>query len=219
MSTSSVTRPYRGVPASDRAAARRDALMQAGLQVFDSDGWSALSARRVCEVAGLTRRYFYESFESLDALVAAIFVSITAEVSTAIRASITQSAEDPGLGFGERLNRAAVAAFAALVEPPVKGRFLVAAQRAGGAVSPHRVAALRELESLLGTTLSATRQGADALDPTDVSIAARMVIGAMLALVESWLEGDVPLSRDEVIARTATAAVAIVEALTAGAGG
>ncbi|MFE4369297.1 hypothetical protein ACFRMN_13895 [Streptomyces sp. NPDC056835] len=45
-----------------------------------------------------------------------------------------------------------------------------------------------------------------------------MVVGAMLALTESWLEGNVPLSRDEVTARAVAAAVAIIEALGGGTG-
>ncbi|MFG3365358.1 hypothetical protein ACGF0K_10290 [Streptomyces sp. NPDC048156] len=50
------------------------------------------------------------------------------------------------------------------------------------------------------------------------AIAARRVVGAILARVESRLEGNVDLSREEVSARAVTAAVAIVEALGGGAG-
>jgi hypothetical protein len=74
------------------------------------------------------------------------------------------------------------------------------------------------------------RQGLDAETllkslPTvgaDAPIAARMVVGAMLALVESWvesrLEGNVPLSQDEVSDRVVAAAVGIIEALGGGTG-
>jgi len=81
MSDSSLVRPYRGVAADDRIAARRSALMDAALEVFAADGWAALSARRVCEQAGLTRRYFYESFDDIDALIGAVFDRVADEVS------------------------------------------------------------------------------------------------------------------------------------------
>jgi len=208
MSASSVARPYRGIAASERVASRREALMRAGLDVFDTEGWSALSARRVCEVAGLTRRYFYESFEDIDQLVAAIFVSITGDVTDAIKAAIN----DQALGFGARVERA-VAAGLATLQPPVRGRFLVAAQRGCGPVDPHRTAVLDDLMSLVGSALFVNQEGTRQIEPADSSIALRMVVGAVLALVDGWFEGDVKLSRGDVSSRAATAAVAIIEAL------
>ena len=209
MSASSVARPYRGIAANDRVASRRDALMQAGLHVFDTEGWSALSARRVCEAAGLTRRYFYESFQDLDALVAAIFVSITGEVTAAIRATI----KDEALTLEERMERA-VAAGMATLDPLVKGRFLVAAQRAGGSVTLHRAAVHDEMAMLVRRALCATHQGRQRpIEPADAAIAARMALGAVLALLDCWFEGEVQLSSAEVSSRAATAAIAIFEAL------
>ncbi|MET8824299.1 TetR/AcrR family transcriptional regulator [Streptomyces sp. NPDC004610] len=88
--------------------------MRAGPEVFDTEGWSALSARRVCETAGLTRRYFYESFASPDALIAAIFVSITGGISTAIKASVDDEPESRARDFGARMHQAGAAALAVL---------------------------------------------------------------------------------------------------------
>ncbi|MET8824300.1 hypothetical protein ABZX40_07020 [Streptomyces sp. NPDC004610] len=43
----------------------------------------------------------------------------------------------------------------------------------------------------------ATQEGSRPIAPADASIAARMVVGAVLALAESRLEGKVPLSGEE----------------------
>lgn len=52
-------------------------------------GWAALSARRICEQAGLTRRYFYESFDDLDALLGAAFDRITGPVTQAVGEAVS----------------------------------------------------------------------------------------------------------------------------------
>ena len=63
-------RPYRGVEAADRLADRRSRLLEAGLTILGSDADpSELTVRGVCRQAGITARYFYESFNDKDDLV------------------------------------------------------------------------------------------------------------------------------------------------------
>src|SRR6266853_1508298 len=104
MPDSSVTRPYRGVAAAD--------------------GWAALSARRVSEQAGLTRRYFYESFDDIDDLIAAAFERISSEARDAVRAAVADGAAP----LPDLVKRAVSAALDVLAVPASKGRFFVVAQ-------------------------------------------------------------------------------------------
>ena len=77
--TDASTRPYKGVPADQRIAERRARLVQAGLELFGTRGIAATRVDDVCAEAGLTKRYFYESFSSLDELaVAAVDEAIAA---------------------------------------------------------------------------------------------------------------------------------------------
>lgn len=69
--TDASTRPYKGVPAEQRIAERRSRLVQAGLERFGTVGIAATRVDDVCAEAGLTKRYFYESFASLDELAVA----------------------------------------------------------------------------------------------------------------------------------------------------
>lgn len=110
--------------------------MQACLDVFDAEGWSALSARRVCEVAGLTGRYFYESFESPDEPIAAIFVPLTQEISTVVKAPVDDEGRRtlPGPQYEPEPHRARRAGRPG--RAAAQGPVLVAAQPAGGAVAP-----------------------------------------------------------------------------------
>jgi len=185
--------------------------MHACLQVFETEGWSALSARRICEVAGLTRRYFYESFDDLDALLAAVYASIAGDAMAATKAA----ANDPTLSFGQRIERAAADSLATL-DPPVRGRFLIAVQQAGGPVGLDRNAVYDDMASLVRSALATSQDGPSSVELADASIAARMVVGAVLALVDGWLNGEVKLSREEVCSRAAAAAIAIIQGLSGG---
>jgi AcrR family transcriptional regulator len=212
MSDSSLIRPYRGVSADDRVASRREALIDAALEVFAAEGWAALSARRVCEQAGLTRRYFYESFEDVDALIGATFERITGEVGTAVRGAIA----DADVPLAELVRRALSAGLDVVATPPSKGRFLGLAQTSGRSIAPYRARALDGLTTLVETALLATRRkGSRRVDTRDARIAALTAVGAVLAIVDSWLGEEIDLSRDEVVSWSVTAAVAIIEAVSA----
>ena len=62
---------WSGVPLEDRQALRREDLIAAGVGLLGSEGGPALTVRAVCKAAGLTERYFYESFGDRDDFVRA----------------------------------------------------------------------------------------------------------------------------------------------------
>ena len=67
-----VTMPFKGVSADDRRTDRRKRLVEAAFDIAGTDGASALGVGHVCRAAGLTKRYFYESFASLAELQSAV---------------------------------------------------------------------------------------------------------------------------------------------------
>jgi len=70
---SELTRPFRGVSAVERQRTRRVQLVDAGYEVFGTNGIAGTTVQQICDEAGLIKRYFYESFASMDELVAAVF--------------------------------------------------------------------------------------------------------------------------------------------------
>ena len=70
-------RSYGGVSADDRLAGRRRRLLDAGLELFGTNGIAATTIADVCAQAGLTKRYFYESFATIDELAGAVFGEVT----------------------------------------------------------------------------------------------------------------------------------------------
>ena len=210
MSDSSVIRPYRGVPADDRIAARREALIDAALEVFAAEGWAGLSARRVCEQAGLTRRYFYESFDGIDALLGALFDRITGEVTAAVRTAAGEGAASRA----EVVERAVSAGLDVVASPPSKGRFLAVAQTAGSTIAEHRARSIDDLAVIVEGALSTDGDGRP-IRSGEARITAIIAVGAILSIIDSWLAQEVDLSREEVVRWSATAAIGIIEAVTA----
>ena len=62
-------RAYGGLAQQDRVAARRARFVEAGIELFGTLGFRGATVRGICAAAGLTDRYFYESFASLEALL------------------------------------------------------------------------------------------------------------------------------------------------------
>jgi AcrR family transcriptional regulator len=92
MTAPTVHRPYRGVTADERRSQRRTAMVEAGLEVFGTIGYAAASVDAVCAQAGLTKRYFYESFDSLETLLVAVYDEATSRVRTQVQAVLETEA-------------------------------------------------------------------------------------------------------------------------------
>ncbi|CAH0307506.1 Fatty acid metabolism regulator protein [Massilia sp. Bi118] len=115
-------RPYRGVSQDERRAQRRSQLIAAAIQVYGERGYRQATVKAVCEAAGLTERYFYESFANSEDLLIASYNAVTYAVFGEIRASGVSS----GATRAERARAMLRAYFAALQRDPRSARvFLV----------------------------------------------------------------------------------------------
>ena len=63
---------YVGLSMKERAAARRKEFTEAGIELFGTRGVAASKVADICRHAGLTERYFYESFDSVEEFVHAV---------------------------------------------------------------------------------------------------------------------------------------------------
>lgn len=66
-------RVYAGENPAERTARRRQQFMDAGLQIFGSTGYRTATVRQLCRQAELTDRYFYESFDTMEDLLIAVY--------------------------------------------------------------------------------------------------------------------------------------------------
>ena len=200
-------RVYGGVQASERSAARRQRLLDAGLDLLGTDGWSATTVRAVCASARLTPRYFYESFADLDALLLAVFDEVTDEVAVRALAAVT-----PPPGDARATARAAIAAgVEVLTDDPRKARVMFAEAMGSEAL------ATRRRETLRGFAMLVAAQGSAFYgigDPADrlVQLSATMLVGGLAEAFAAWLDGGVPATREQLIDECAELFVATGEA-------
>ena len=99
-------RRYGGVSPEERQQLRRDKLIQAGIEKFGTQGYHATTVRDICTAAKLTERYFYESFNSMADLFAAVYADLTRRLKQRALDALAASPLKP-----ELLAQAALRAF------------------------------------------------------------------------------------------------------------
>jgi len=72
----SPSRPYRGVSQEERRESRRRSLIVAAIKVYGELGFRQASVKAICAEAGLTERYFYESFSNGEDLLLAAYHAV-----------------------------------------------------------------------------------------------------------------------------------------------
>ncbi|MFI6359024.1 TetR/AcrR family transcriptional regulator [Streptomyces sp. NPDC050743] len=195
-------RTYGGATAEERASLRRRRLMDSGLELFSSRGYAHTSIRAVLRHAGLKDRYFAESFTSLDDLMAALMRDIYEEQIT--RCADAIATHQP---LRDRA-RSMIDLIAGLpVEDPRKGRVkLTESLGAGPLTARERRLGLQRMSDLVGSLL---REGLHdpRIDPTTLSVA---VVGAVSEMLLSWFNGELCISREELVDQ----ALLLFEAIT-----
>ncbi|WP_082282086.1 TetR/AcrR family transcriptional regulator [Mycobacterium colombiense] len=90
----SAGRVYGGATGEQRIAERRRKLIEAGMNLFGSAGSASVRVKDVVVEAGLTERYFYESFSDLDALFDAVLELANDAVESAVNAAVVYAPDD-----------------------------------------------------------------------------------------------------------------------------
>lgn len=90
-----VGRLYSGMHSSERTTERYGRLVEAGIEIFGTAGYSTARIKTICQRAGLSERYFYESFDSREQLLTAIYDNLS---STLMR-EVVLALEVPGMAL------------------------------------------------------------------------------------------------------------------------
>jgi AcrR family transcriptional regulator len=181
-------RPYRGVSATDRRDQRRQRLIDAGLELFGTRGIAAVGIVDVCAEAGLTKRYFYESFPSIDTLADAVFEHVTGNLVAAVAPAIRAG--------GGRDPRPALTVYTrTLLSDPRVVRLLAVETQTGPLKKYRDGFPTRAVE--LWFSFAADTDAAP--PPEDMRLKAYGFIGAAQQIGLAWLDGRLPLSMDQVI--------------------
>jgi AcrR family transcriptional regulator len=87
-------RVYGGEKLTERTARRRQQFMDAGLQIFGTTGYRSATVRLLCKQADLTDRYFYESFDTTEDLLIAVYQQQFDKLQQAVMAQLLSAAPD-----------------------------------------------------------------------------------------------------------------------------
>lgn len=187
------TRPYGGVSAEARAAARRQRLVDAAIELFGTQGYAATGVKQLCRAAGVTDRYFYESFDDRAELFQAAFEQVVGELLVAVGGAALAEAGSP-----ERQARAAVEAFiGVLTGDPARARLLfLEVGSVGGDIAREVRASTRRFAELVA---GAARPHLPQQTPDlRVTMAALSLIGAIGVVVLEWLDGDLEATVEDI---------------------
>lgn len=191
MEPSGTGRVYGGVSTEVRVAERRQKLLDAGLNLFGVNGFQSVRVRDVCSEAGLTERYFYESFSDMRSL----FESVLEETIRDIERDVTAALEKVPERGTSRARVAVRQSVDTMMKDPRKIRLLYveALGRGGLAAARSHDFNLRAADNLLEWA----RSDGYGLDPSSAEAIRRGGIafsGAALELLVSWAGGLIEIS-------------------------
>lgn len=182
------SRPYRGLGPDERRSQRRARLIEAAIAVYGERGYRHATVKAVCEAAGLTERYFYESFANSEELLIAGFNAVTFAVVEEVMAS----AQAAGRSRKARSRAMLQAYFSALQREPRSARvFLVEIRGVSREVDKAFDAALREIG----------RQVARVVAPPELQddeLLQAGVVGGVIHIALRWIDQGYSPALDDV---------------------
>lgn len=87
-------RQFKGLSLSERKQARREKLIEVGIEAYGTHGFFSVTVKDICLEAKLTERYFYESFKKSEQLFQTIFLKLIDELQQNVMQAIMQASTD-----------------------------------------------------------------------------------------------------------------------------
>jgi AcrR family transcriptional regulator len=194
------SRPYGGMSGEDRRSERRTRFIDAGVIAFGRDGFRGTTTRSLCAEAGLTQRYFYESFTDLEACFLAVANVLGARVHAVLLAAEAKPGDDL-----RTLVQGQLSGYFALLksDPPAARIMLLEVYTASTRVGELALRFTEDLGEIVGARIAhALPHLAD--HGVDVKLLATGLVGAIHHIALRWMLAGYrePVSR---IVDTATA--------------
>lgn len=201
-------RTYGGVSADERRAQRRAALLAAALEIIGTHGLAKLTVAGLCAQAGLNERYYYESFDSRDAVLSALIDGIAEELAGAIVQAVRTAPRDPRA----KAHAAITAGIHLLTDDPRKAKVMLVA----GMATPELRARTDQTVRVFARMVAAEGidfYGIGAAPDATIDFRAGYLVGGLVQTLTGWIQGELALSRDELIDQTTDVFVLLGEDL------
>ncbi len=197
-------RPYGGVSAEDRVAARRARLLDATLSIVGAHGVAAVTVDLICSEAQLGKRYFYESFADRDSLLLALADDLYADLRAAMEEGLPPS--------GERRPRAEAVVRTLLEElarDPRRAR-LYAESAGHPALAPRRAQAIDEFTVFVCSVVFPPPLLPGETE-TSKYLVCRLLVSGTTDVVVAWLLGQVDATPEEIVQAIVTTGTPPIE--------
>lgn len=191
---SNKVRSYGGKTAGERAAERRTRLVAATVDVLAEHGEARTTMTAICAAAGLTERYFYESFASLDDALLAALDNVCEEITRVVVEALSATSGPPD----ERVNAVMAALVDLVVRSPDRMRIAVIHSSANPRLRARRHELIRDFADLVARE-AAELYGDRAWPPERARIHGLLYVAGFAELLAAWLSGDVDLSPDDLV--------------------
>jgi AcrR family transcriptional regulator len=158
----------------------------------------------VCHQAGLSSRFFYESFDSLDALAVEVVEEIALETIASLGGALASDGELP-----ERIRSGIAALVGTLTDDPRKARVAFVEALGSEPVMKRRLEVMRDVAALLVSEFRRIDTSVD--DDAFVQLAAFGLVGLVVELMIAWTSGQITRERDALIVDIADLVIANID--------
>lgn len=191
---------WRGQTLKDRSLDRREQMLDVGEELLGTGGVSAVTTRAVMRQTNLSPRYFYETFDSREDLIIAVYDRVESRLFERMRGVRTAD----GLRAAIREIFEICAQY--FEEDPGRARILLREPLADDTLRRHSADRAPTFLRMLIPVLGAEAGAIVPADEEALAIAATALSGSLVSLYLDWVDGRLSVSRE----RLATAAVATV---------
>lgn len=192
------SRQYGGIDADQRMNERREKFITAGLEAFGVHGYGQATIKGICRLAGLTERYFYESFKNKEELLCAVFGRLINELETGARNII----ETPGIRPEEAVCQITKRFYLLFLQDPRRARVQLFEVLG---VSPRVDEEYRQsIKTLAGWIKITFCSLFPSLDPEwlETTIIPTSIAGAMIANAHRWVLDGFQTPIDDIVTQS-----------------
>jgi AcrR family transcriptional regulator len=205
-----LTRPYRGASRSERVEERRRRLIDAGVDLFGTIGYGAATVEHICARAGLSKRYFYESFPDLEALLLACYELCANDIHDAMVGAVAEAPET----VAAQLRAALIGYFTAIDADQRRARItlleiLGVSSAVDAAYAAQTARFADSVQALAGDTFTKST-----VPKPQLHVIAEGIIGAITTIATQWLLDHRRRPRTQIIDAAHVLVLAVMDRLS-----
>jgi AcrR family transcriptional regulator len=182
---------YGGRSAEERRAERRERLLAAGLELYGTQGYAAATVERLCELARVSTRQFYEEYEHRNQVLLDLYDDVNDRAGDAVAEVAMQLLSQESHFDVEELIRRPLTAYLKVAVDDLRWAHLVYVTIVG--VSPQIERHRRERRNAWAARLARLAEAAaerGTIPRRDFDLTMMAFVGAVHGLVLDWCQSD-----------------------------